>query len=176
MRTPSFSVSRGVSHAACLREAIDHGYVPSRPRCHRGASHSKRSDRYKCQNQMSPVDKRLSRATDTVDPRSRACLQAVQRAGDRCAVWHLARRRANSPSDQRLDAARPGCRVDSWLLRRAGSEARSARRLRGEPWINVDIWVDNSRPADPRIRRSFHPIFHPIYWRDSPGRSGTVSD
>ncbi len=44
-----------------------------------------------------------------------------------------------------------------------------------EPRINVNIWVDISRPADPHIRRSCHPIFHPIYGRDSRGRSDTVS-
>ena len=30
----------------------------------------------------------------------------------------------------------------------------------------VYIWVDISRPADTEIRRSCHPIFHPIYRRD----------
>ena len=58
----------------------------------------------------------------------------------------------------------------------AGTEAKSARTSEVEPQVHVDIWVDISRPADLGIRRSCHPIFHPIHWRDSRGRSETVSD
>ena len=53
---------------------------------------------------------------------------------------------------------------------------RSFPSVRGSMSMVVYIWVDISRPADIEIRRSCHPIFHPIYGRDSRGRSDTVSD
>ena len=59
------------------------------------------------------------------------------------------------------------------------SAAKSCPTSEVEPRINVDDGLHLGRrfeTSDPQIRRCCHPIFHPIYWRDSRGRSETVSD
>ena len=106
--------------------------------------------------------------------RGECCQEHIMRPGGGCRTRDSRLRTHSEPAfgaSRRIPYRSPPT-GRSW----PGPKRRVRETSEVEPRINVNIWVDISRPADIGIRRPCHPIFHPIYGRDSRGRSETVSN